>query len=60
MCTSIGQPCLSLQHVAFDVNQAEPGQVCVFGVTTGKLLGFLVSYQRIEANPEKIKTIEAM
>jgi hypothetical protein len=27
---------------------------CVFGVTAGKLLGFLVSYQGIEANPEKI------
>jgi hypothetical protein len=33
---------------------------CVFGVTAGKLLGFLVSCRRIEANPEKIKTIEAM
>jgi hypothetical protein len=33
---------------------------CVFGVTTDKLLSFLVSYRRIEANPEKIKTIEAM
>jgi hypothetical protein len=33
---------------------------CVFGVTAGKLLGFLVSYHGIEANPEKIKTIEAM
>jgi hypothetical protein len=33
---------------------------CVFGVTAGKLLGFLVSCQGIEANPEKIKTIEAM
>jgi hypothetical protein len=33
---------------------------CVFGVTVGKLLGFLVSYQGIEANPEKIRTIEAM
>jgi hypothetical protein len=32
---------------------------CVFGVTTGKLLGFPVSYQGIEANPEKIRTIEA-
>jgi hypothetical protein len=32
----------------------------VFGVTTGKLLGFLVSYRGIEANPEKIKTMEAM
>jgi hypothetical protein len=25
---------------------------CVFGVTVGKLLGFLVSYQGIEANPQ--------
>jgi hypothetical protein len=33
---------------------------CVFGVTAGKLLGFLVSYRGIEANPEKIRTIEAM
>jgi hypothetical protein len=33
---------------------------CVFGVTTGKLLGFLVSHRGIEANPEKIRTIEAM
>jgi hypothetical protein len=33
---------------------------CVFGVTVDKLLGFLVSYQEIETNPEKIRTIEAM
>jgi hypothetical protein len=33
---------------------------CLFGVTAGKLLGFLVSHRGIEANPEKIKTIEAM
>jgi hypothetical protein len=33
---------------------------CVFGVTSGKLLGFLVSYQAIEANLEKIKTIKVM
>jgi hypothetical protein len=32
----------------------------VFGVTTGKLLGFLVSCRGIEANPEKIRTIKAM
>jgi hypothetical protein len=32
----------------------------VFGVTAGKLLGFLVSYWGIEANPEKIQMIEAM
>jgi hypothetical protein len=33
---------------------------CVFGVFAGKLLGFLVSHEGIEANPEKIKAIEAM
>jgi hypothetical protein len=33
---------------------------CVFGVSAGKLPGFLVSHQGIEANPEKIKAIEAM
>jgi hypothetical protein len=32
----------------------------VFGVSAGKLLGFLVSYRGIEANPKKIKAIEAM
>jgi hypothetical protein len=33
---------------------------CVFGVSGGKLLGFLVSHRGIEANPKKIKAIEAM
>jgi hypothetical protein len=32
----------------------------VFRITAGKLLGFLVSYQGIEANPEKIRMIEVM
>jgi hypothetical protein len=32
----------------------------VFRVTAGKPPGFLVSYQGIEANPEKIRAIEAM
>jgi hypothetical protein len=32
----------------------------MFGVTAGKLLGFLVSCRGIEANPKKIRTIEAM
>jgi len=31
---------------------------CVFGVAAGKLLGFLVSHQGIEANPEKIRAID--
>ena len=33
---------------------------CVFGVPAGQLLGFLVSERGIEANPEKIGTIERM
>ena len=33
---------------------------CVFGVPSGKLLGFLVSHKGIEANPEKVKAVEAM
>ena len=33
---------------------------CVFGVPSGKLLGFLVSHKGIEANPEKVKAIEDM
>jgi hypothetical protein len=33
---------------------------CVFGVTVGKLPGFLVSHRGIEANPKKIKMIKAM
>ena len=31
---------------------------CVFGVPSGKLLGFFVSQRGIEANPDKIKAIQ--
>ena len=31
---------------------------CVFGVPSGKLLGFFVSQRGIEANPDKIEAIE--
>jgi hypothetical protein len=33
---------------------------CVFGVSAGKLLSFLVSHRGIKANPDKIRPIEAM
>ena len=33
---------------------------CVFGVPSGKLLGFLVSHRGIEANPEKVKAVKDM
>ena len=46
----------SLRKVNIKLNPAK----CVFGVPLGKLLGFLVSHRGIEANPDKIKAIEAM
>jgi hypothetical protein len=33
---------------------------CVFGVPSGKLLGFIISHRGIEANPEKISAITCM
>ena len=30
---------------------------CVFGVTAGKFLGFMVSQRGIEVNPEKVRVI---
>ena len=30
---------------------------CVFGVTAGKFLGFMVSHRGIEVNPEKVRAI---
>ena len=33
---------------------------CVFGVPSGKHLGFLVSHRGIKAKPEKVKAVEDM
>ncbi|XP_027161349.1 uncharacterized protein LOC113762211 [Coffea eugenioides] len=33
---------------------------CVFGVTSGKFLGYLVSHRGIETNPDKVKAIQDM
>ena len=33
---------------------------CIFGVTSRKLLGQIVSQKGIEADPDKIKTIQEM
>ena len=46
----------SLRQVHLRLNPEK----CVFGVPSGKLLGFLVSHRGIEANPEKVKAIEDM
>src|SRR3954470_5819074 len=35
-------------------------QKCIFGVGSGKFLGFMITNQGIEANPEKIQAIRDM
>jgi hypothetical protein len=47
---------VNLRKVNIKLNPAK----CAFGVPSGKLLGFLVSHRRIEANPGKVKAIEEM
>jgi hypothetical protein len=57
-CVSLlDNPALVFDRLRLTHSKLNPDK-CVFGVTTGKLLGFLVSYRGIEANPEKIKTVE--
>ena len=46
----------SLNKVDLQLNPEK----CVFGVPSGKLLGFLVSHKGIKANPEKVKAVEDM
>ena len=46
----------SLNAVSLGLNPEK----CVFGVPSGKLLGFLVSHRGIEANPEKVKAVVDM
>ena len=50
---------LVFDRLCFTCTKLNP-EKCVFGVSVGKLLGFLVSHRGIEANPAKIRTIEAM
>jgi hypothetical protein len=33
---------------------------CVFGVSSGKLLGYMVSSRGIDANPKKLETIDKL
>src|SRR5215216_2368640 len=40
------------------INLKHNQEKCVFGIPSGKLLGFFVSHRGIEANPDKIKAIE--
>lgn len=45
-----------LQHYGLRLNPKK----CVFGVTSGKLLGFIVSRRGIEIDPKKVKAITEM
>jgi hypothetical protein len=49
-------------RVAFDCLRANGVKLnpekCVFGMTRGMLLGYIVSQRGIEANPEKVATLE--
>jgi hypothetical protein len=51
-------------RVAFDCLRANGMKLnpekCVFGVSRGMLLGYIVSQQGIEPNPKKVTTIEQM
>jgi hypothetical protein len=47
---------LSLREYRWKLNPNK----CVFGVPSGKLLGFIISQRGIEANPEKISAITSM
>ena len=42
----------------YDINLIP--EKCVFGVPTGKLLGFIVSSRGIEANPAKIQALSQL
>ncbi|XP_012844975.1 PREDICTED: uncharacterized protein LOC105965010 [Erythranthe guttata] len=47
---------LTLRRYGMKLNPAK----CSFGVCTGKFLGYMVTKQGIEVNPEKVKAITAM
>jgi hypothetical protein len=51
-------------HIAFGCLRANEVKLnpekCVFGVLRGMLLGYIVSQRGIEANPEKVATLERM
>ena len=46
----LGEAFCNLRKVGLHLNLEK----CIFGVCSGKLLGFLISHRGIEANPKKI------
>jgi hypothetical protein len=56
LITDLAQIFVNLQVYRWKLNSEK----CVFGVPSGKLLGFIVSHCGIEANPTKVDTIRRM
>jgi hypothetical protein len=56
LITDLEETFASLREYRWKLNPNK----CVFGVPSGKLLGFIISHRGIEANPEKISAITKM
>ena len=50
---NLGETFATLRQYQMKLNPSK----CVFGVASGKLLGFMVSQRGIKANPEKVRAI---
>jgi hypothetical protein len=56
LIADLAQTFANLRHYRWKLNSEK----CVFGVPSGKLLGFMVSHCGIEANPTKVDAIRRM
>jgi hypothetical protein len=56
LITDLEETFASLREYCWKLNPKK----CVFGVPSGKLLGFIINHHGIEANPEKISVITNM
>jgi hypothetical protein len=56
LIADLAQTFANLWHYRWKLNPEK----CVFGVPSGKLLGFMVSHRGIKANPTKVNAIRRM
>jgi hypothetical protein len=56
LIADLAETFVNLWHYRWKLNPKK----CVFGVPSGKLLGFMVSHRGIEANPTKVDAIRKM
>jgi hypothetical protein len=56
LIADLTQTFTNLQHYRWKLNPKK----CVFGVPSGKLLGFMASHRGIKANPTKVDAIRRM